>query len=745
MSFTPDTNNDNATSEKKSFQSLFEKPPTSTTNRAPRDNPASDVDEFMPVAASVIAAQKSKEVKAPAQERWGITAFAINVWNCFKLALFIPVKWERISSSWWQLMLFALLFLATPTVFAYVVSAFKGHFSGEYLPYSFTYAVFPVAFLFIAGLLSAHAAKRANDITLITQVFFMTAVGVDIFYYGFTSLLQLLPNSSSFFETVLSTMYPDRTQRYWMMQMLQQLPFVWLAAACGVAAIRFAKAVLPEKSTAPFMPLLVGFMTIVVPLTIATSYRVLWEPGESINETAEAKPARLPGLESEDNFYLQPALLQDALDAISPERPGIVDMYFIGMAGYAEENVFRREVDSVTTLFEEKFDAQGRTIKLINNKDTAGTEPIASMSSLRAALKQTADQMNKEEDILFLFLTSHGSKNHEFSLVNSRMVFDTLNPEKLRGLLDDSDIKHRVIVVSACYSGGFIEALKDEHTLVITASAKDKTSFGCADENEWTDFGRAFFDESLRSNHSFVEAFEATLPVIEEREKKSNNTPSNPQMDEGEKITAKLKEFYARLNFKTTLNSSETTVATEPNPASLNTNKTNNAADTKSLVDTFAENVYPDYYVAQLRQECKSGYAKMGPNKIYSKNKNTYNGLNPSHASWPQLVSAWTQFSENFCNASLDGPTLRANYAKQILALVDHEAPINDYMQYIKTPLGQRALAITKQASLAHERQHLGEGIKAQEQMGELYTKVQTQLIEAYLAEQRRKGKNIKD
>jgi hypothetical protein len=41
--------------------------------------------------------------------------------------------------------------------------------------------------------------------------------------------------------------------------------------------------------------------------------------------------------------------------------------------------------------------------------------------------------------------------------------------------------------------------------LIITASAEaNKTSFGCTDDADFTYFGRAFFDEALRQEHSLV-------------------------------------------------------------------------------------------------------------------------------------------------------------------------------------------------------------------------------------------------
>ncbi len=59
-------------------------------------------------------------------------------------------------------------------------------------------------------------------------------------------------------------------------------------------------------------------------------------------------------------------------------------------------------------------------------------------------------------------------------------------------------------MVSACYAGGFIEPLKDDRTLVITAADAHHTSFGCGAESDFTYFGKAYFDQALRATYSFT-------------------------------------------------------------------------------------------------------------------------------------------------------------------------------------------------------------------------------------------------
>lgn len=198
-----------------------------------------------------------------------------------------------------------------------------------------------------------------------------------------------------------------------------------------------------------------------------------------------------------------------------------------------------KEVEAVGTLFGERFGTAGRTVKLINNPKTAATVPFASVTSVRAALAAIGSRMGPE-DVAFVFLTSHGSEQHRFTLELRPLQFDELTPAVLRQALDDARIRNRVVVVSSCFSGGFIEPLRGPNTLVITASAADRNSFGCTNTAEWTYFGKAYFDEALRATRSFTDAFEAAGPVILAREQKEKHDPSRPQMAVGEGIVPVL-------------------------------------------------------------------------------------------------------------------------------------------------------------------------------------------------------------
>lgn len=246
----------------------------------------------------------------------------------------------------------------------------------------------------------------------------------------------------------------------------------------------------------------------------------------------------------ENVFYGQHRLLEARLDAIEAGKPGVPEIFFLGVAG-SEEAVFMRETIAVEQLFKDRYSTAGHSLILVNNPATAHRIPFASVESLSQALRRIGKRMNGKEDLLFLFLTSHGSADQRFSIKLWPFDFTSLTPRLLRKALDDSGIQHRVVVVSACYSGGFVPALADGNTLVMTASAAKRSSFGCDPGNELTDFGRAYFAEALHETRSFTEAFKRAQAVIAAREAASIPplTPSLPQIAGGEKLRTQLQRF----------------------------------------------------------------------------------------------------------------------------------------------------------------------------------------------------------
>ena len=264
-------------------------------------------------------------------------------------------------------------------------------------------------------------------------------------------------------------------------------------------------------------------------------------------QQAVARDPDHPSPVSETVLAKQPQLLYEALTSLEEERPGVTDLYFVGFAPYAGEDVFRKDMEVARDLFDERFDTEGRSVVLINNPRTVLEAPLATVSNLRGTLLEVGATINPDEDVVMLYITSHGSRDHRIVADFAPLELDSLDAATLKKMLDDAGIKWRIIVVSACYSGGFIDPLKDDNTLIITASAANRTSFGCGSESNATYFGDALFQHALRFEDSFVKAFERARDRIAERERAEKISASEPQMSLGKAMAQKLPELEAEL------------------------------------------------------------------------------------------------------------------------------------------------------------------------------------------------------
>lgn len=311
--------------------------------------------------------------------------------------------------------------------------------------------------------------------------------------------------------------------------------FLWIIAVYW----RSARLALDTGPVATSASLLLFFSVALLPL--------FWLP-ESYYwyATDEGQPAT-PRVNMEELFYRQPGLVGERVAALREERPGVADLYHIGFGGYASQQVFRRELNHVRGVLDGRFDTAGRSLLMINDPESSVDTPIASASNLRLALADLGRRMNPEEDLLFLYLTSHGSRTAELTLEFRPLELNPLTAFDLREMLDEAGIQRRVVVISACYSGSFMNQLKDEHTLVITAASPFRTSFGCGNEFEYTYFGEAYFKQALAETRSFTKAFELARERVAERELKEGIEASEPMIYVGEAIGPYLERLETRL------------------------------------------------------------------------------------------------------------------------------------------------------------------------------------------------------
>ncbi|MES2541528.1 MAG: C13 family peptidase [Pseudomonadota bacterium] len=243
-------------------------------------------------------------------------------------------------------------------------------------------------------------------------------------------------------------------------------------------------------------------------------------------------------------YAAQDRLMAEQVAGLAPQVSGQTDVFALALGGTEDQSVFLTEVENVSAILDAHYGSGKRTLKLANSHDHPTRYPMASRANLARALKEIGARQGAE-DLAFLFLTSHG-KEDLFSLDFYAAGTTDLTADEFKAMLDDSGIGPAVIVVSACHSGSFIDEIAAPDRLVITAARGDRTSFGCRDGAEWTEFGESFFDRALRSEADPRKAFPVAAEDVARKEAADGLTPSLPQMVEGVGIGAVLDRVLAR-------------------------------------------------------------------------------------------------------------------------------------------------------------------------------------------------------
>ena len=577
----------------------------------------------------------------------------------FRIPFFLRVPAWQAGATWIQILALIALTVAVPTIYA-LFKVGDGHVDTSYLPA----VLYHVPVLLIAATLVSYLVDRGAHVRPVFAASLLAFIVIDIIDLALWATTD--------------TWLGQDPYAGWGFYIV---PLVWLSLAVARFALGLAATGVIKKLGVIVASLaFIGF-----PLASSMREQSLWTQDWSKKAAEHGGPrAERVSAATEAALYKQPELLQRQLDGLKPQRKGVIDVYLVGVAGYGAQDVFMREVESVAKLFREKFDADGHIVTLINNPKTAMTYPIASETSLRASLERIGKVMDRDEDVLVLFLTSHGSSDHQFSLELWPLQLKQLTAPMIREALEASGIRNRVIIVSACYAGGFLPPLRDDNTLVITAAAADRNSFGCDNENEWTYFGKAYFDEALRKTSSFTRAFEEAKPVIAERERQQKYDPSNPQMWEGGAIKAKLAALERQRNGAPALS---TDVAPAKPLASLD------------KAERYVAIAFPPDMAKAYIETCDRNMAMNGPDKTLERSPESMGGLDHSSPQWPRLIAAWDRYADNTCRRMNDPALYREVYLQQVRGSMS-DADLDTALRLLATPDGRRLYDAEKQLSL---------------------------------------------
>lgn len=411
-----------------------------------------------------------------------------------------------------------------------------------------TVAIAQLFALSVLGWLMTIAVSRMPAITAATV---LVAAGLFFFSRNRTAVISKLFALAVLAELVAIcvTRLPvfDLMPGMWTSASAKMLSFIVLLVwSIGGAAAILRNTLGPHKS--PFLRAL--GLTVTSVITIAalpafptfagydfdlSSYN-LWE----LKNAKFDKPDReaKPQVDAAAVELAQPSLLEAEVRRLLPEQKGTADIYAIGIAGWSEQDVVK-ELNGGLAALDKAIGLDRGTVRLVNHADTTETLPVATRTNFASAVHAVATIMNRDEDVLLIFITSHGGPTG-VGLHLAGAVSAVLSPDHIATVLDREGIKNRLLIVSACYAGVFVKRLASPDSVVLTAADENSASFGCSNERDWTYFGDALFNQNLGAGVSLEQAFENAKVKISQWEARDEAQPSNPQGFFGSSLSRKL-------------------------------------------------------------------------------------------------------------------------------------------------------------------------------------------------------------
>ena len=250
-----------------------------------------------------------------------------------------------------------------------------------------------------------------------------------------------------------------------------------------------------------------GGVLVVAPLWFAPLIGPLdpwWVEYDSVTAERDAmSPASEPVLAAQD------FIMDRALDELEDERPAVTDLYFVGFAPDARRPGFVADVDAAQRVMDERWHTKGRSVVLVNSPLTVAERPFATITHLRQVLLEIGDLIDTDDDIVMVYLVGSSGSDHTLAAVNPPLELVGLSPQGLKELLDAAGIRWRIIVVSTCYAGAWVDALQDDETAVIASSSANTRASDCTGGIGTSSFGEAFFNDGMRRGDDLALAFDA--------------------------------------------------------------------------------------------------------------------------------------------------------------------------------------------------------------------------------------------
>ena len=153
----------------------------------------------------------------------------------------------------------------------------------------------------------------------------------------------------------------------------------------------------------------------------------------------------------------------------------------------------------------------------------------------------SALNIRPEQDACLFYVSSHGKKGD--GVYMKRTHDGQLTPAQLNTALNwTCGTAPTVVMVSACYSGQFIQPLRADNRIIMTAASAKRPSFGCSEAQEYTFWDGCVIDHFARSS-TWENLYDHVKQCIAAKEQQMGYPASQPQAYFGKNMRGLALDF----------------------------------------------------------------------------------------------------------------------------------------------------------------------------------------------------------
>jgi hypothetical protein len=204
-------------------------------------------------------------------------------------------------------------------------------------------------------------------------------------------------------------------------------------------------------------------------------------------------------------------------------------LVFVGAALHSQSTAFQSDI----LAMQQRLGGFGMPMQsmMLSNppKDQAALFAAATQQNLNEVFFRVGAWSNKYPLTVVVLISSHG--NVDQLAIN---VADHAYPPIRSSVLDTwlrriNPSTPTAVLLSACHSGSFMPALRNGSRVVLTASAAERSSFGCSTKSTNTWFIESLLEQGMHPALSWSDSFARTAKRVDTKEKELKLVPSLPQ------------------------------------------------------------------------------------------------------------------------------------------------------------------------------------------------------------------------